>query len=458
MFLDNSAGPSSWCAKIASPLDATNLFPSGYNTIHATIETTSIVPYVENTICCPNIISDFAAEDHMNRVDWILDSSASLHFTGDMNNFIEYTPLEENITANTATSIDTQIIGKGTVMMAVEGSEHMVRIAPVFYVPDLSMRLLSLGVFLRGGLQLNGNTERISLLQDGQEFLTFLPRWDGATIFIIRTYLGAKPSIRAAEEIFHPGFETYHQRFAHPSNDVLRKIGKYTNGLPSQIQIPENHICPGCEQGKKMNKTFPSTKTCTSKPFELVRSDLKSFPVESYHRYKYAIVFLDDFSSNAWTINLRTKDAALLATKRFIAMVKNQFNTNIVKWMSDAGGEYKSKAFLDMLGNEGIKISQSIPYVHQQNGRAERLICTLTEKAETMRFQACLPPSWWEFSLDHAVHVYNRTPMRRLEWRTPHEWLTGERPSIKRLRVLGCGAYVFIPSEVRENKMAPKPN
>ena len=111
--------------------------------------------------------------------------------------------------------------------------------------------------------------------------------------------------------------------------------------------------------------------------------------------------------------------------------------------MSDAGGEYKSKAFLDMLGNEGIKVSQSIPYIHQQNGRAERLIRTLTEKAETMCFQACLPPSWWEFSLDHAVHVYNRTPMRRLEWCTLHEWFTGERPSIECLQVLGCGAYVF---------------
>jgi len=107
MFLDNSAGPSSRCAKLASPLDATNLFPSGYNT-HATIETTSIIPYVENIICCPNVISDFVAEDHMNRVDWILDSGASLHFTGDMNDFIEYTPLEKNITANTATSANTQ--------------------------------------------------------------------------------------------------------------------------------------------------------------------------------------------------------------------------------------------------------------------------------------------------------------------------------------------------------------
>jgi len=139
MFLESSAGPSSWCVKLASPSDATDLFPSGYNTTYATTITTSVVPYVENIICCPNVISDFAAEDHMNRVDWILDSGASLHFTGDMNNFIDYTPLENNITANTATSENTQIIGKGTVMMAVEGSEHMVRIAPVFYILDLSM-------------------------------------------------------------------------------------------------------------------------------------------------------------------------------------------------------------------------------------------------------------------------------------------------------------------------------
>ena len=70
--------------------------------------------------------------------------------------------------------------------------------------------------------------------------------------------------------------------------------------------------------------------------------------------------------------------------------------------------------------------------------------------------QACLPPSWWEFALDHATHVYNRTPMKRLEWRTPSEWLTGIRPSIDHLRVLGCAAYVFIPAEVRTNKLSPK--
>ena len=169
------------------------------------------------------------------------------------------------------------------------------------------------------------------------------------------------------------------------------------------------------------------------KPFELIHSDLKSFPIESYRKYKYAIVFYDDCSSHAWTMNLRTKDAAINATKQFIAMVENKYDVKIKKWMSDAGGEYKSNVFIKMLKDKGIEILQSIPHAHQQNGRAERIIRTLMEKAQAMRLQACLPQSWWEFALDHATHVYNRTPIRHLAWKTPYEILNNEKPTVNHL-------------------------
>ena len=116
--------------------------------------------------------------------------------------------------------------------------------------------------------------------------------------------------------------------------------------------------------------------------------------------------------------------------------------------MSDAGGEYKSKPFEKILKDRGIEILQSIPYTHQQNGRAERIIKTIMEKAESMCLQACIPQSWWEFSIEHATHVYNRTPMRCLNCQTPYILLYGERPSVEHLRVFGCGAYVFLPAEV----------
>jgi len=81
-----------------------------------------------------------------------------------------------------------------------------------------------------------------------------------------------------------------------------------------------------------------------------------------------------------------------------------------------------------------------------QNGCAERLGCTLMDKAESMRHQACIPDSWWEFVFAHATHIYNHTLVARLRWRTPHEMLKGEMPNINHLCVFGCGAFVYLPA------------
>ena len=98
----------------------------------------------------------------------------------------------------------------------------------------------------------------------------------------------------------------------------------------------------------------------------------------------------------------------------------------------------------------------SVPHMHQQNGRAERLNRTLIEKAQALRFEACLPQSYWEFSVEFAIHVYNRTPVKRIAWRTPYEVLNGKIPDISHWRVFRCGAYVYIPDDVQVNKLAPR--
>ena len=67
-----------------------------------------------------------------------------------------------------------------------------------------------------------------------------------------------------------------------------------------------------------------------------------------------------------------------------------------------------------------------------------------------------IPQSWWEFSVEHATYVYNQTPLHCLNWQTPFELLYKERPSVSHLRVFGCGAYVFIPAEIRANKLTLK--
>ena len=97
-----------------------------------------------------------------------------------------------------------------------------------------------------------------------------------------------------------------------------------------------------------------------------------------------------------------------------------------------------------------------MPHMPQQNGRAEHFNQTLMEKAQALQFGACLPQNWWEFTVEHAVHLYNRMPIKRLAWQTPYKVLNKQKPDISHLRVFGCGAYVFIPEDVRTNKLAPR--
>jgi hypothetical protein len=137
-------------------------------------------------------------------------------------------------------------------------------------------------------------------------------------------------------------------------------------------------------------------------------------------------------------------------------MVRTQFGILVKQFMTDAGGEYKLIDLKDLFAELGVQTRTSIPHMHQQNGRVERLNRTLMEKAEALHFEACFPPSWWEFSVEYAVHVYNRTPARRISWKTPFEMIHGEKPKVSHLWILGCGAYVFIPEDVRVNKLAPR--
>jgi len=139
-------------------------------------------------------------------------------------------------------------------------------------------------------------------------------------------------------------------------------------GFPKGISFPKaDPICPGCAKGKMPSKSFPTSESHATKPFEKIHSNLKSFSVVSYHKHKYYISFVDDYSSYSWIMSLHAKSSAIAALKHFLAMVKNQFNTTIREWMSDAGGEYKSNEFLNALKDNGIKVLQSTPYMLQSN-------------------------------------------------------------------------------------------
>ena len=315
--------------------------------------------------------------------EWMIDSGASLHFTGDINNFVEYSPLKTNIHVQ-STNSSTKITGSGTVIIQLITGD-ILQIFPVYYVPGLHIWLLSVGTFLQTGLHCKGTASSIRILNGFLSFLTFYPRNEISSVCVIRSLAAQEVNLFGAMNmIYKVEFEIIHQRLGHPSKDVLQKARKHLKDFP-EIKIPPgDHLRPGCTQGKMSNRPFPVTTKRASKPFELIHSNLKSFPIKSYHKDNYVIIFFDDYTPNAWTTSICTKEAATGVTQQFLAFVEKKFSTTVKQWMSDAGEEYKSQAFTKMLKDREIEILQSIPYTHQQNGRAECIIRMLMEKAESM--------------------------------------------------------------------------
>ena len=70
------------------------------------------------------------------------------------------------------------------------------------------------------------------------------------------------------------------------------------------------------------------------------------------------------------------------------------------------------------------------------------------DKAKAMCQEACIPPSYWEFAIQHAVHIYNQTSIKWLNWYTPYELLLSKILDILHLQVFYCGAYIHIPLDI----------
>ena len=100
--------------------------------------------------------------------------------------------------------------------------------------------------------------------------------------------------------------------------------------MPSNVSIPkEIPICRGCSQGKMTSSSFLESSTRATVPFDLIHMDLKTLPILSYHKYKYILTFLDDYTSHSWISLLKNKSDMVKAIDHFIAMVSTQYKSRV---------------------------------------------------------------------------------------------------------------------------------
>ncbi len=81
------------------------------------------------------------------------------------------------------------------------------------------------------------------------------------------------------------------------------------------------------------------------------------------------------------------------------------------------------------------------------NGTAERSIGVTTGSVRVMLLDAGLAAKWWAEAWAFSEMVENLLPSARHPGVIPEEKWTGEKQDVGHIRVWGCIAYAYIPSE-----------
>jgi len=165
-------------------------------------------------------------------------------------------------------------------------------------------------------------------------------------------------------------------------------------------------------------------------------------PFTSLGGYKYAYPVTVERSR--WVELILLKHKKELSDKLETLILKLQIKTGQVlgRFHTDLGTEVIKKKMKDFFDQNGTELTTAESGVSQHNGLAERMNRTLQSMTRIMLVQAGAPQILWDEAIKWAAHVYNNTPQKVIEWKTPSEAMYGTTYDPHRLLVWGCNVIV----------------
>lgn len=412
--------------------------------------------------------------------DWIFDSGASSHMTGNIALLKDSRPVSMGMSVSVASGDSLPVHSSGTVTLRnLDGG--LVRLTDVLYVPGLTYNLCSVHKVTRSGC---------SVLFEGQHGRMMKGATTLLDVALIRsawwlqaeTVRPAVESLGELDSIAHalpvvldsdhlpPGtrasttratWDVWHRRLAHLNSAAMRQLlgGMSTGGSVahqagsvSQAQC-DSTICDGCAMGKIVRPPFPPSDSRAEATLALVHSDLCKMGTRSVGGAEYMMVLIDDYSRYTWVFPLARKSDVLDVFKEWLVAVERRFERKLKVFRSDNGGEFV--ALDPYLRGLGIEHQTSVAYSAPQNGDAERANRSIIERVIAIMHSERLPLALWAEVTQAVVYIKNRSPTRVLKT-TPFEALYGVKPNIMNLRVIGCAAWVLIPKHKRVRKLADR--
>ena len=160
----------------------------------------------------------------------------------------------------------------------------------------------------------------------------------------------------------------WHSRLGHPGNAILDFL--YSSNSIKCNKNP-SFVYHSCSLGKHVNLPFVNSKFLSTQPFEILHSDIWTFPVSSPSGYKYYVLFLDHYSNFLWTFPLFRKSQVYDIFVNFNTFVNTQFDLKIKSFQCDHRGEFDNKLCHQFCATRGIVLHYSCPQTSSQNGKSE---------------------------------------------------------------------------------------
>lgn len=399
-------------------------------------------------------------ESDNKEIMFVLDSGASDHIVHELDAFTSFEELTIPIQIAVAKNGTTITATKRGVIDVVTNHHVKGQLLNVLYSPDIPCNLLSVRRMQEKGMTVIFDVNGVTIKHKNTTLIsgTFKNNLIRITCHIQKCRIQKpNPIAHLSVDNKYTNFKLWHDRLGHVSNSKFVQIRD--NNLVDDAAVlvsikPINEICESCIFGKQNRKPFNKIKKQKpqNRPLMIVHSDLCG-PVTppSVDNKNYYLTFIDDFTHYTVTYLVTFKWEVLNKFKDYVAKATTHFNQKILMLYCDNGGEYLSNEFKIFCSQQGITYHLTVPHTPQQNGVAERMNRSLTEKARTMLARSELNKAFWGEAILSATYLLNRIPTKALGSHvTPYELWYNKKPSINHCRIFGATVYVHKKTHVNK--------
>jgi hypothetical protein len=376
---------------------------------------------------------------------FILDSGATDHVCNNRARFTDFRlakPHEFMILGNSI----VQIEGWGIVTITLDcetkpTGKRMMQLLKTAYIPTFTTNIASFKRFydqqifwdtenqcLKYQGQLVGRTTQ----RHGQWCLEYNPITD------LTAFSARKPQANVVWS-----HKQAHERMGHLYAEAVNHLPSAWSDL-EKIEGKPDPNCQICKEFNAKQQISRHTPARATTPFYRLCWDV--IPMKD----NQLVHLYDDYLGFhfVWRVYSTQATDLVKSIQQTVNLIKTRWGYKVVIIRLDGQTSLlTSNEWSNFLEQTGITAEVSAPYVHAQNGAAERSGGVLTVRAAKLKAEGNLPEALWSDIYEAAAYILNRSPTRRLNWETPIgqlELMKGNpKPKGTHIRRFGCRAYAL---------------